>query len=440
MMETARSQVSSSLTQKTMSSFFTPRAQKQAEKTMTWKTRGTKDNSPKTLLIGKYLPINLSSSTPVTSIIPETEKNKVKIAGFDLDSTLISTASGKVFPKNAQDWKWWNNSVITKLRSLYRDDGFLVAVISNQAGLSLNPGTGPKSRLPDFKTKITAVCEELDIPIYIFAATEKDLFRKPSTGIWTELRKEIKCEALEEINLKESFFVGDAAGRLARKNKLKDHSCSDRNFAENVGLKFATPEEFFLGEDACPFVRTFEPSSYLGDISVPKLEPSFTKKNTREVVLLCGSPGAGKSSWYWKYLEPLGFIRINQDMLKTQHNCLKAASETLEDGKSIAIDNTNSNIDVRSKWIKLAAKYHAPIRCVYLMTPAEICMHNNIVRALNEIMNPENRKMLPGIAFNTFNKNFQPPQLAEGFQDITEVPFKFQGSEVERTVWSQYSS
>ncbi len=86
-----------------------------------------------------------------------------------------------------------------------------------------------------------------------------------------------------------------------------------------------------------------------------ELEPSFIKKNTREVVLLCGSPGAGKSSWYWKYLEPLGFIRINQDMLKTvwytrhylgplfpanvvkQQNCLKAASETLEEGKSIAI-------------------------------------------------------------------------------------------------------
>ena len=43
---------------------------------------------------------------------------------------------------------------------------------------------------------------------------------------------------------------GDAAGREAgwdqNPKKKKDFSCSDREFARNVGLKFYTPEAFFL--------------------------------------------------------------------------------------------------------------------------------------------------------------------------------------------------
>jgi bifunctional polynucleotide phosphatase/kinase len=43
----------------------------------------------------------------------------------------------------------------------------------------------------------------------------------------------------------------------------------------------------------------------------------FSKTHAQEIVLFCGSPGAGKSTFYWKHLEPLGYERVNQDLLKT---------------------------------------------------------------------------------------------------------------------------
>ena len=43
----------------------------------------------------------------------------------------------------------------------------------------------------------------------------------------------------------------------------------------------------------------------------------ITKKHPLDIVLFCGSPGAGKSTFYWKYLKHLGYERVNQDILKT---------------------------------------------------------------------------------------------------------------------------
>jgi len=53
-------------------------------------------------------------------------------------------------------------------------------------------------------------------------------------------------------------------------------------------------------------------------------------------------------------------------------------------------------------------------------------------------MNPENRIMLPRTAFLGFSKRYRQPELSEGFQDITVVPFQFRGTEEERDIWTRY--
>lgn len=112
-------------------------------------------------------------------------------------------------------------------------------------------------------------------------------------------------------------------------------SQGNRDFASNVGITYETPEQFFLAQLPEPFSRNFEPNLYLqptrlwlqGDHTSTQPAPdqseleeslvAFEKKNELDVVLFCGSPAAGKSTFYCNWLKPLGYERVNQDTLKT---------------------------------------------------------------------------------------------------------------------------
>ena len=90
-----------------------------------------------------------------------------------------------------------------------------------------------------------------------------------------------------------------------------------RDFAANVGIAFLTPEEYFLVGEQRPFRRAFDLEALLRLESGDLICPAFEKKHDQELVLLCGSPGAGKSTFYHNILQPLGYKRVNQDILKS---------------------------------------------------------------------------------------------------------------------------
>lgn len=105
--------------------------------------------------------------------------------------------------------------------------------MSNQAGISLkrDPKTvkSDAKRLGDFKGKVSAVLNQLDLPISVYAATERDQYRKPRVGMWQELLEDYDLESADLVDLEDSFFVGDAGGRGAVAGGApKDHSCVDR--------------------------------------------------------------------------------------------------------------------------------------------------------------------------------------------------------------------
>ncbi|CAM1500454.1 Fc.00g096160.m01.CDS01 [Cosmosporella sp. VM-42] len=434
--------IQSGTTKNAVANFFTPASQKPKDRT-TWSERSPNDDTPATLLVGRYEPEGKVDRTI-----------RRKIAAFDLDSTLITTSSGKKHGNSATDWKWWHNQVPNRLRELYNDEGYRVVILSNQAGLTLHfdpkhkgPKASAQKRVGDFKQKCSAILGNLNLPTTVYAATGRDIYRKPRTGMWKELCEDYDISE-EDVDLENSIFIGDAGGRTASLGKgpegvaamAKDFSCSDRNFAHNVGIRYQTPEEFFLRDKSRDFVREFDlvHYPYVDQQASDNPDKVFEKKNDKDIVLFCGPPGAGKSTFYWKYLKPLGYERINQDTLKSRDKCVQAAKEHLGEDNSIAIDNTNADLDTRAMWIELAKKSKVPIRCVWFKTPLQLCEHNDAVRSLNKSLNPESRQVLPKLAFTGFASRYKAPQVKEGFQDVMEMDFEFRGTKEEYEIWGRY--
>jgi len=100
--------------------------------------------------------------------------------------------------------------------------------------------SAPGSKYTAFKTKVVAVFQQLDIPISVYAATEKDIFRKPRIGIWNELLKDYNIAG--DVDIEKSIFVGDAGGRDADGKLQKDFSCSDRYVLQRFTERYLTLE------------------------------------------------------------------------------------------------------------------------------------------------------------------------------------------------------
>ena len=123
-----------------------------------------------------------------------------------MDGCLITTQSGRTFPTGPDDWKFLSGKVSKKLKSLH-EDGFNVVIFTNQAGIEKK-----KTKESDIKKKINSIMSSLGFPIQAFASTGENIYRKPATGQWDFLMK-LHNYDVSQIDMVNSFFVGDAAGR-----------------------------------------------------------------------------------------------------------------------------------------------------------------------------------------------------------------------------------
>lgn len=164
-----------------------------------------------------------------------------------------------------------------------------------------------------------------DVPLRVLAALEKDVYRKPRTGMIDYLRQLYEnkgwkvggCRCVIRPTLTtdwaNAMYVGDAAGRKT------DHGNTDYTMALNAKIKFATPEvgvfgihafahsqEYFLGKPSTYPVqpKSFRPSN-MEDVdssksdthvllltSVPLVVPSNTPitRKEKELVIFVGPP------------------------------------------------------------------------------------------------------------------------------------------------------
>nr|XP_051225914.1 polynucleotide 3'-phosphatase ZDP-like isoform X8 [Lolium perenne] len=163
-----------------------------------------------------------------------------KIAAFDFDGCLAKTS---VKITGADKWSLQHKSIPSKLQSLY-NDGYKLVIFTNES--NIDRWKNKRQQAVDSKVgRLDNFIECVKVPIQVFIAcgvgkgkgTPDDRFRKPNSGMWWLMAEHFNSGIA--IDMDQSFYVGDAAGRE------NDHSDADIKFAKDIGLKFHVPEEFF---------------------------------------------------------------------------------------------------------------------------------------------------------------------------------------------------
>ncbi|EIW70140.1 hypothetical protein TREMEDRAFT_68510 [Tremella mesenterica DSM 1558] len=167
--------------------------------------------------------------------------SQVPVVFYDLDGTLIKTRKGGDFPSSRDDWQWWHDTVPSQLKSEWESRKHII-VLSNQGDSREKIRNEWKAKLPLIAAKMPS-----GVPLRILAALNKfDIYRKPNTGMFDEIVRLYRNQRLE-IDMENSVYVGDAAGRAGHQGRKKDHGDSDFKLAINVGIKehFPNPPNGF---------------------------------------------------------------------------------------------------------------------------------------------------------------------------------------------------
>jgi bifunctional polynucleotide phosphatase/kinase len=273
------------------------------------------------------------------------------IAAFDIDWTL-SFSEKKLEPYLAEPWdiKLLPNRV-SKLVELFKI-GYTIVLFSNQNVAEKTK----KSRISRIKTLL----EKIGVPCYVFIATGRDKYRKPAVGMWE------KFVSLLDVPVEFAFYVGDALGRP------QDFSNSDKEFAENIGIPYYSPEEFF-------------------DSTKVSLQPG------KNMVILVGMPGSGKTSYTEKELLSLGYIHVSSDKLKSNKKRIQnEVQKVLNMGENVVIDATNAKQETRQVYYNMAETKGYNVIILYFV-------RNGF--GWNELR----EKKVPRIAYNIYFSNLDPP-------------------------------
>lgn len=283
------------------------------------------------------------------------KSKNITVYAFDLDWTLIRPTKG-LFPKNDVDWKLLPNR-LERLKLLSTPDNIIV-IFSNQS-----------RNINMVLLRIKNVQEYLkkqNIDTMFFVSLKKDEYRKPLPGMFHLLTNLLSSN---NITIDNKYYCGDADG------SPDAFSRDDIDFSKSTGMSFIYIDGMFLTN-------------------------IFNQYFTKTLIIFVGCPGSGKSYYYDKYLQPVGYKVLHQDILKTKERMWKQTEILMKTGESIVVDATNPSKKHRQPYLNLIKKYKYKGLIIYFSRDGNI-------------RNSKRQHKVPPIALSMYYKNFEEPDETE---------------------------
>lgn len=280
--------------------------------------------------------------------------NLTNLAIFDVEWTIIKPKDGKDFFENKDDWKFLRKSVPKVLKQYSKS--YQLVFISDEKN---------KWKIDMIKD----VIEKLNLDIILIISLN-DKYNKPNSVLIKTVFNKID---------KNSFIVSEVGGSKNWKNKNKD-------LADNLKIEFKKTENIF------PFDK------------IKEIKGNF-ESDKKEVVILVGMPGSGKSTFSKKNLS--NYKLICGDKFRSQRKMIEEAKKYIKE-KSVIFDGTNGTSKKRKNYIDFAEQNDASVKCVLFNTSLE-----------DAIERIKKRKMEGG--------NYVPKKVLYDFLEKLEVPKKEEG-------------
>lgn len=173
----------------------------------------------------------------------------------------------------------------------------------------------------------------------------------------------------------------------------------------------------------------FEP----GRLRAPRATRAPPADAPGEVVVIMGTPGAGKSTRIAVYPD---HVRLNRDARGgTLADLARDLDGTLASGaRRVVLDNTYPSRASRAEVVEIAWRHGVPARCEWLTTSpddAEVNVVCRILDATGGLPEPDalarasrrDPAVIPPRALHRFREELEPPEVGEGFVRVDQVAF-----------------